>query len=409
MPLPLKISIIGAGFAGLASALLLARQGHSVQVYEKFPDPKPVGAGILIQPTGLWAMRRLGIETSMLDAGAKVDWLYGVNPRGRAVIDIHYKNWRPESFGLGLHRGALFNALWNACARAGVYVHAGVAIDGLREQANGVVLSCGSQSFEPADLVVVSDGSHSVVRAQLGLAVRSEPYAWGALWAVVPSKELGKSQTLLQWYRLANEMLGVMPTGIDPNTGQPSVSLFWSVRYDRHEAVVAQGLAAWRQQVLALAPSVAPVLNKINAMSELTWARYYDVVMPQYHTPRCVVIGDAAHATSPQLGQGTNLALMDAVTLADCLQGQGAEINASSLAQALARFTEQRKGHLHFYGQASRFLTPFFQSDWRLIPWMRDLFLAQSARLPFLKGVNHQTLVGVRKSWLGGELDLDDR
>jgi 2-polyprenyl-6-methoxyphenol hydroxylase-like FAD-dependent oxidoreductase len=118
--------------------------------------------------------------------------------------------------------------------------------------------------------------------------------------------------------------------------------------------------------------------------------------MPRYHTDRCVVIGDAAHATSPQLGQGTNLALIDAVVLAECL-GQGLP-----LPQALDRYTSLRKDHLHFYGEASRWLTPLFQSDLRVLPWLRDVFMNVSSRLPVARSLTLETLVGVRQKWVSG-------
>ena len=346
-------------------------------------------------------MRQLGIEQAMLSAGAKVDKLYGVNPNNRAVIDIDYGNWRPASFGLGLHRGALFNALWQRCIDAGVRIHAGIAIDRVQDGAQSCSVIIGGDVINRSDLTIVCDGSHSTVRASTNLACKSTPYPWGAYWAVLPAPELGLSKTLLQWYRGASQMLGVMPTGIDPNTGNAVVSMFWSVHHAAHEQFKQEGVDEWKAQVLKLAPSAEPIIGQVTHMDQLQWARYYDVVMPKYHGQRCVVIGDAAHATSPQLGQGTNLALLDAVTLSNCIN------QASSLQAALAQYTAQRKGHLHFYSQASRLLTPVFQSDWTTIPWLRDRLMVTSSKLPFFKAVNLQTLVGVRKGWLGGQLNID--
>ena len=139
------------------------------------------------------------------------------------------------------------------------------------------------------------------------------------------------------------------------------------------------------------------LLEQINSQEDLTWARYHDVVMPEYHTDRCVVVGDAAHATSPQLGQGTNLALLDAVVLCECL-GQDVP-----LAQALERYTQMRRRHLHFYSQASRWLTPLFQSDLWVLPFLRDLFMNSGFGLPVMGPLTRQTLVGVRQAWLSGE------
>ncbi len=382
-----NIAIIGAGFAGLASALLLARAGHRVSLHEKFREPAAVGAGILVQPTGLAAMRTLGIEDEIVDAGAKVDWLWGVTPQGRAVIDIHYGDWRAGAFGLGLHRGILFNALWTRVQAAGVNVVTGHEV---RELA---ALAAAN------DLVIIADGAHSQLRAQTGLRFRHRAYPWGALWAVLPdpAAQYTQGRTLLQWYERAGKMLGLMPTGRRPGEAQPVVSLFWSLHRNRLHAWRDRGLAAWKDEVLALNPGAEALLAQISDAAQLTWAHYADVVMPGYHRANMVVIGDAAHATSPQLGQGTNLALLDATTLAACMA------QYEDIAQALANYSARRRRHLHFYSQASRLLTPVFQSDQILLPWLRDRFMAASSRWPLLRDINRQTLVGVRGGWLRGE------
>jgi 2-polyprenyl-6-methoxyphenol hydroxylase-like FAD-dependent oxidoreductase len=383
----LQIAVIGAGFAGLACATLLARAGHRVTVFERFAHPKAVGAGVLVQPTGLAAMRLLGIEDEILAHGAKVDKLFGVNPRGRRVIDIQYEKWQPTSYGLGLHRGVLFNALWCAAEKAGVTVQTGTEVHRL----------CNLGAF---DLRVIADGANSRLRGQTGLRVKDTVYPRGALWAVLPDANRSYGSTLWQWYRQANQMLGIMPTGLEPNGITPVVSLFWSVRADRLPALQQAGLSAWKDTVRALNPACSELLASITSMDQLQWARYHDVVMPRYHTDSDVVIGDAAHATSPQLGQGTNLALLDAVALAQSVAG------CNDVASALTAYTRARRGHLHFYSQASRLLTPIFQSDLTVLPWLRDGLMAQSVKWPLVKGMNLQTLVGVRKAWWGGTLDI---
>ncbi len=382
-----KIAVIGAGFAGLASALLLARAGHRVTLFDKFREPAAVGAGILIQPTGLAAMRDLGVDKDILEAGARVDRLWGVNRGGRAVIDIHYDDWRPGAFGLGLHRGILFNALWTRAQAAGVNLITGHEVSELAPIASAHAL------------VVIADGAHSQLRAQIGLRFRHRAYPWGALCAVLPDRgeQYARGRSLLQWYARAGKMLGLMPTGKQPGQSGPVVSLFWSLHRERLPAWRARGLAAWKDEVLALNPGAESLVAQIDDVDQLTWAHYADVTMPHYHRENMVVIGDAAHATSPQLGQGTNLALLNATTLAACM-AQHREIAA-----AVAHYTARRRRHLHFYSQASRLLTPVFQSDQVLLPWLRDRFMASSARWPLLCDINLQTLVGVRDGWLRGE------
>ncbi|RYF37829.1 MAG: FAD-dependent monooxygenase [Comamonadaceae bacterium] len=299
---PLKVAVAGAGFAGLATASLLARAGHQVTVFEKFASPQSVGAGILVQPSGLAAMAVLGIADEVLAHGARVD-------------------------------------------------------------------------------------------------------PWGAAWAVLDDPHASYGCTLWQWYRSAGQMLGVMPTGRAPGRATPVVSLFWSLHADRFAAWQETGLAAFKREVLALHPGCGALLEQLQSMEQLTWARYHDVTMPAYHRGRCVVVGDAAHATSPQLGQGTNLALLDAVVLADCLADSVAE--RGTVLDALARYTRARRPHLHFYGQASRWLTPLFQSDLRALPWLRDLLMRTACSLPVAGALTRQTLVGMRAGWLPSSvLDL---
>jgi len=381
----LSVAVVGAGFAGLATACMLARCGHQVTVFEKFDQPESIGAGILIQPSGLAAMRALGIHDQVVAHGAKVDHLLGVTARQRPVVNVRYQRWQPGAFGLGLHRGVLFDALWRQAQACGVKMLTGHEVRELRGLQVG------------HDLVVIADGNRSSLRGQTGLACSDSLYPWGAVWAVLRDPQQQYGSTLWQWYRGARQMLGIMPTGLAPGGEGPVVSLFWSLRADQYGAWRDAGLEAFKREVLALHSGCGDLLDQIESLEDLTWARYHDVVMPAYHTDRCVVVGDAAHATSPQLGQGTNLALLDAVVLCDCLK-QGVPV-----AQALERYTQLRRGHLHFYGQASRWLTPLFQSDLWLLPWLRDLFMNLGSGLPVMGTLARQTLVGVRQGWLSRE------
>lgn len=110
----LPIAIVGAGTAGLASAIFLARQGYSVRVLERVEQLQPVGAGILLQPSGLAVLQRLSLLAECTALGAPVSRLYGTSCQGRVILDTHYHDWQPGSFGLGIHRGVLMTALLNA-------------------------------------------------------------------------------------------------------------------------------------------------------------------------------------------------------------------------------------------------------------------------------------------------------
>jgi len=106
-------------------------------------------------------------------------------------------------------------------------------------------------------------------------------------------------------------------------------------------------------------------------------------------------IGDAAHGTSPQLGQGANLGLLDAHALAETLA------ESSDLPAAVALFARRRSASVRFYRQASHLLTPFFQSRSSSLALLRDLFMGWSCRVPGLRGVMTSTLAGTRRGWFG--------
>ena len=87
-----------------------------------------------------------------------------------------------------------------------------------------------------------------------------------------------------------------------------------------------------------------------------------------------VFIGDCAHCTSPQLGQGSNLAIFDAVTLSHCIN------NNQSIEQSLAQYSQLRRSQIYFYQLVSKILTPFFQSDNKIAPLIRDTILPLMCR-----------------------------
>ena len=386
---PLQIGVVGAGTAGSAAATLLARAGHTVTVFECVADPRPVGAGITLQPTGQLALARLGVLEDVEARGARIDRLTCVRRGGKPLVDLPYADIDPRLYGLGIHRGVLFETLLAAARGAGATIHCGVKIERSELGASGrTLIADGGDRHGPYDLVIAADGSVCELHGEAP-RLRSKPYPWGALWLVVDDPGFAAQRTLHQVVEGSRHLLGFLPTGMAPGRDAPVVSMFWSLRADRLEAWRAAGLSAWRDAVLRMDPRAEPILDTLHDLEPVLFSRYRDVSMYPWHAERLVFLGDAAHAMSPQLGQGANLALMDAITLAETIADE------PNVERALSAYSIARRRHLGFYQFATRALTPMFQSDSRVLAWLRDRVFPHSRWFGYLRRRMVRTMVGI--------------
>lgn len=367
----LTIGVLGAGMGGLAAAGLLAGQGHDVQLFERFQSPRPLGSGLVIQPVGLAVLDALGAGEAARALGVPLRRMRGQDGRA-TVLDVSY---RADAPGLALHRASLFHVLWQAMKATG-----GVAVTlGADVQAAPVVgrqrridLADG-RSFGPFDLVIDASGSHSALSP---LQARALPY--GAIWGHVrwpPTSSLPPDQ-LSQRYDGARRMAGVLPIGRLPDDPAPRAAVFWSMPADALDTWPLADIALWQAEVTGLWPEMAPFVDGLRLASDLTIARYGHGTLAQPHGPGLAIIGDAAHRASPQLGQGANMALLDAMALATALQA------AQPLDAALAHYARMRRWHVRLYQAMSAVFTPMYQSQSRLLPLLRNHLLAPASALP---------------------------
>ncbi|KAK0351495.1 hypothetical protein LTR94_024743, partial [Friedmanniomyces endolithicus] len=337
-----------AGPTGLATALMLARQGWRTTVFERFEAAQPVGAGFMLQPTGLGVLDRLGLTEKIEALGQTIDHIFGqAAPTGRIVLDVRYSDLKRPRRAIGVHRAAIFHVLREACLEAGVAFEFGKDVVGA---SSGRLTFVSGQSSSAFDLVVDASGARSNIARAHGAAPRA--LSFGALWTTTPwpSDPRFDRNALQQVYKGAAKMIGVLPVGVRPGSRAPLATFFWSLKTRDYPA--------------------------IDHPDALSLARYGHHTLARPYGDRLAVVGDAAHSTSPQLGQGVNMGLLDADALARALEG------ASDLNEALAAYAKERRWHLRLYQALSLGFTPFYQSDGGALPWIRDHVLGRLARLP---------------------------
>lgn len=386
-----SIAVIGYGTAGQTLSVLLSRDHHQVHVFERAPSPGPVGAGFLLQPSGLDVLWQMELLPQVLQYGAAVRRLYGETPCGRAVMDMRYAGLHPHLHGIGMQRGALFSLLAQAWEfpqnlQAGTTI---VEVDSER----GRLRDAEGRWHGPYDLVIAADGAASALRASVQGTQLDREYPWGALWCLLPGDEWPHLDELRQRYVAARKMIGMLPVGTRPGDDTPRLSFFWSLPRAQFAQWEQDGLARWLEEIAALWPQAHTRLCALTDAGQLARAGYRDAVMHRWHHQRLVLAGDAAHAMSPQLGQGVNMALLDAVALRDALRAH-ADRDAALLA-----YQARRKAHVAIYQFWSRWLTPLFQSDRDTVARARDVLFGPMGRLPGGRGHMLRVLSGTQHGW----------
>lgn len=373
----IDIAVCGCGPAGLATALLLHRAGHRVRIFERFETPRPVGSGLILQPTGLGVLSEMGLVDQALTLGTRIDRLFGrVVPSNRIVLDVRYAAIGRGWHGVAIHRAALFDILHRAVIAAGVEIVAGVQIEAVDRNGARVELVAKTDTrLGKFDLIVDALGTHSPLAVGV---IRRTVLPYGALWANVPWPAQGSflANALEQRYYRASRMAGLLPIGRSDGDGRPLAAFFWSLKRDQVEAWRSRPLAVWKREVAQLWPEMAFVVDSIVDREQLVFAQYDHFTARAPYSHRLVHIGDAARSTSPQLGQGANMAMLDALALSRALQSDAA------LPEQLRLYAQMRSKHVRLFQAASALFTPFYQSDSRVLPAVRDWFAAPLSRLP---------------------------
>lgn len=375
---PLRIGVAGAGIGGLAAAAFLARDGHAVTLFERFDRPRPLGSGLVVQPVGLAVLDRLQAGEEARALGAAIGRMLGHAGR-RPVLNARYP--RGQS-GLAMHRASLFHCLWQSLLAAGVVPVTGHEATSIHEEPDAIHLVTDQGTQGPFDLIVDASGASSQLTP-----LQARPLPFGAVWAQVPWPETHLPRDeLRQRYHRASRMAGILPIGRLPDDPTPRAAIFWSLSAAELDAWSDRDLAGWKSEVGTFWPDTLPFLDQIADKAQLTPARYRHGSLQRPWQGRLVQIGDAAHQASPQLGQGANMALLDALSLSLALR--------RPLDEARGHHANARRWHLGLYQAASAAFTPQYQSHSRFLPILRDYVLSPLTRLWPLPGLISHLVAG---------------
>jgi 2-polyprenyl-6-methoxyphenol hydroxylase-like FAD-dependent oxidoreductase len=287
-------------------------------------------------------------------------------------------------------------------AESGITVRLGVCCDELEESARGTTLidAATGERHGPHDVVIVCNGARSSLRDDTAHHKSVIKYPWGALWAVLPDVDSRYRGVLRQVVNGTRRLIGLLPTGRGPSGDERLVSFFFSLRSDRLADFQSGDFTRWKASVIRDVPESAPVVRQLTDANDLLFSEYHDVVMWPWNAGRVVYLGDAAHATSPQLGQGCNLALLDAWVLSQCF------MQRESVHDVLFAYSAARRTHLRWYQFITRWLTPFFQSDWHALGLLRDAVFGPSTSIPFVKRQMVEAMAGISRGPLSKPLAL---
>jgi 2-polyprenyl-6-methoxyphenol hydroxylase-like FAD-dependent oxidoreductase len=349
----MRVVIVGAGIAGLAAAKGLRLIGCDVEIYEQAPALEPVGAGISLSENALNALDVLGLCKRVAVEAQPIHRIELLDKAGKLLHAAKFPGSDGNSAHLqmvALHRGDLHQALFSALP--GLSIHTGMECVGAQQTGNKVQLAFANEERIEADLVLACDGVHSAIRRAIFPEAR-ERFAHYACWrAVVQGSDLPIDHECLTETWGPGRRFGI--------AALPEDRVYWFACCGS-ERMNDPGLAkieisSLRALFAEFHHPIPEVLSKTSPEA-LIWTDIVDLApLVSFVRGRVVLLGDAAHAVTPDLGQGACLAIEDAAVIT-------AQIGRHGLDTALRQYDARRVARAHRIAAASRFYAAVAQ--WR--------------------------------------------
>lgn len=309
--IPLRVIIAGAGIAGLSTAIAFRKIGYDVVVVERTQSLGAVGAGILIQANGLLVLDAIGLGNAVRSAGISLE-SFGLHDRhGRQLLRADFDLFLPPKlFPVSIHRAELHRILWEECESSGVSLRLGYKVTHVDTEGMKPALICetekGTQSIS-GELIIGADGVKSTIRDTGGFEFQPQSIIEGSVQGVadfpIPKGFHGE-------YFSRGEACGMLPLG-----GQKTF-WFWGGSGKTVDVLENVPFAHWKACVCERFSAMKQVLDGQREWDGTVRLLHCSIRCKSWSRGNVVLIGDAAHAMSPNLGQGANCALVDALSLA---------------------------------------------------------------------------------------------
>jgi len=305
---PRHAEIAGGGIAGLAVAIALAQRGWTVRLHERSHTLRPEGAGIYIWENGLRVLSALG-ACDDATRGCHQGWMRETRDDQNRVVAVAQWSAIPGCRVVSIARLQLLSALARRAEALGVELRLRSEVVGAR--ANGEIDLASGVSLK-ADLVVAADGINSRVRDSLNLLQSRTAHADGAIRVMIP--RLLEERTSEEGRKYIEYWSGVRRILYTPCNEQDVYLALTTLDSDTQGKQVPLCRPIWTRAF----PHLAGLIDRIGEGAR--WDRFETVKLKRWSAGRVAVVGDAAHAQAPNLGQGGGCGLMNALALAHALE-----------------------------------------------------------------------------------------